>query len=31
VGVSLLPDQRPPVSYNGPPYPAPRNAAPYPY
>jgi uncharacterized protein YcfJ len=31
VGVSLVPDQRPPVSYNGPPYGAPHNAAPYPY
>ncbi len=31
VAVSLVPDQRPPVSYNGPPYPAPQNAVRYPY
>lgn len=31
VAVSLVTEQRPPVSYNGPPYPAPHNAAPYPY
>jgi uncharacterized protein YcfJ len=31
VAVSLVPDPRPPVSYNGPPYDAPPNAAPYPY
>jgi uncharacterized protein YcfJ len=30
VAVSLVTEQRPPVSYNGPPYNAPRDAVPYP-
>ncbi len=31
VAVSLVPEARPPVSYNGPPYNAPPNAIPYPH